>query len=226
MNILAICAHPDDEVLGCGGTLARHAAAGDQVAVCFMTDGEAARTTVAADNALNRQLAAKAAASVLGVQIADFGKFPDNRLDTIALLDLARHVEKLALEHQPDIVYTHHGGDLNVDHRLTFQAVLTAFRPLCASGAVESIISFEVSSSTEWSSPEIGLSFVPNHFVDISRTLDRKISAMECYRQEMRSPPHPRSANALRALAAWRGAASGIDAAEAFVLVRRIIRAQ
>jgi LmbE family N-acetylglucosaminyl deacetylase len=225
MKILVICAHPDDEALGCGGTLARHAALGDKVSVCFVTDGESARATKTNEGVKKRRKAAEQAASVLGVGAVEFAQFPDNQLDTVPLLDLARHVEGLASKYAPDVVYTHHGGDLNVDHRLTFQAVLTAFRPVGAVPAVESILSFEVPSSTEWSDPAIGSSFIPNHFVDISRTLDRKMKALDAYKDEMRIFPHPRSPEALRALAAWRGASAGVTAAEAFVLVRRTIRA-
>ena len=226
MNILVICAHPDDEVLGCGGTIARHTAGGDKVTLSFLTDGESARSTMTAERVKNRRKAAEAAASILGASATEFAQFPDNQLDTVPLLDLARHVEELGFNYAPDTVYTHHGGDLNVDHRLVFQAVLTAFRPLGADPSVESILSFEVPSSTEWSSPEIGSDFVPNHFVDISQTLDRKMAALDAYRDELRPFPHPRSSEALRALAAWRGANAGVKAAEAFMLARRIIHAK
>jgi LmbE family N-acetylglucosaminyl deacetylase len=223
MKVLCICAHPDDEALGCGGTLALHAKRNDAVTVCFMTDGERARTGATAANVTGRRKAAEAACGAIGVRSLEFARFPDNQLDTVPLLELAKHVETLADRHAPDIVYTHHGGDLNVDHRLTFQAVLTAFRPTGAHGTVVSILSFEVPSSTEWSRPEIGPAFVPNHFVDISGTLDHKLAAIEAYAGEMRPFPHPRSPEALRSLAAWRGANAGVRAAEAFMLVRRVV---
>jgi LmbE family N-acetylglucosaminyl deacetylase len=224
MNILVICAHPDDDVLGCGATLARHAAAGDHVTVCFLTDGEGARASATERHVRKRQQAAEQAASILGVQALEFGQFPDNRLDTIAMLDLARHVEGLASQFPADVIYTHHGGDLNVDHRLVFQAVMTAYRPIASHSQPETILTFEVPSSTEWSSPEVGPVFVPNHFVDVSPTLDQKLRALDAYHDEMRPFPHPRSSEVVKTLAAWRGANSGLKAAEAFTLVRRIVR--
>lgn len=222
MNILTICAHPDDEVLGCGATLARHAKRGDKVSAAFLTNGVGARNAASKQDAALRRKAAESAAKILGVGALEFGEFPDNRLDSVPLLDLVRHVEALVTQHRPDVIYTHHGADLNVDHRMAFQAVLTALRPIAGANHVRSIFSIEVASSTEWSHSSIGGPFVPNHFVAVSETFEQKLAALKAYGEEMRPAPHPRSLEVVRALAIWRGAAAGLNLAEAFAIVRQI----
>jgi LmbE family N-acetylglucosaminyl deacetylase len=218
--VLVVAAHPDDEVLGCGGTLARHAAAGDRVHFVFAADGVASR--LHADDAAHeeRLQAAARAATLLGAGSVDFLGFPDNRLDAVPLLDLVQKLEALIERIKPSIVYTHHAGDLNVDHRMTQAAVLTACRPLPGS-TVREIYAFEVLSSTEWAVGETH-PFVPNHFVDIGAHLHRKLEALDAYRVEMRLPPHSRSVEHVRVLAAHRGYTAGVDAAEAFMTLRVI----
>ena len=142
-------------------------------------------------------------------------------MDSIDLLDVVKEVEKKNEELKPDVVVTHHGGDLNIDHRIIHQAVITACRPQPGQ-TVKRILSFEVPSSTEWQSPSSGNPFVPNWFEDISDTLELKIKALEAYESEMRKWPHARSIKALEHLARWRGASVGAEAAEAFMLVREI----
>lgn len=217
-RILAVAAHPDDEALGCGGTLARHAAEGDTVHVVFFTNGVDARPV--AGGAVEREGAAEIAARILGVQRLHYLGLPDNRLDSLPLLDVVQALEAIVREVMPDVIYTHHCGDLNVDHRIAHQAVLTACRPQTACKHTE-IYAFEVMSSTEWASP--GTSpFVPQYHVDIGPYLQYKLDALRAYHMEMRAPPHSRSIEHMEALALHRGHSVGLAAAEAFMLVRAI----
>lgn len=220
-TILAIVAHSDDEALGCGGTLARHVAEGDRVLAIFLTDGVGARFSGKHKDADERESARSKAASVLGIQTAAQFDFPDNRMDSVALLDIVQEIEGVAATLNPDTIYTHHSGDLNVDHRICNQAVLTAFRPIPGE-AVKAIYGFEVNSSTEW---QFGGTdpFRPQRFVDISQTLDTKMAALHAYETEMRDSPHARSYDAVRALAGWRGASVGLRAAEGFSVLREIV---
>ena len=142
-------------------------------------------------------------------------------MDTIALLDIAKVVESLIAEHQPDTVFTHHAGDVNIDHRRMHEAVVIACRPQ-SEHSVKTLLCFEVPSSTEWQLPGSAPPFMPNWFVDISRTFDRKLSALQAYASELRDWPHPRSMQGIEHLAHWRGATVGVDAAEAFILGRRL----
>ena len=216
-SVLVVAAHPDDEVLGCGGTLARHAAAGDLVRILFLADGVSARHDDA--DAAKRIVAAREAAAILGAEDPVHLGLPDNRLDTLPLLDLIQPVEAAIREHAPEIVYTHHGGDLNVDHRIAHQAVVTACRPQ-PSSAVKEIYAFETLSSTEWQT--WGDRFLPQHWVDIAPFLERKLEALKAYGDEMRPFPHTRSFEGVEALARSRGTAVGVAAAEAFSVVRTL----
>jgi N-acetylglucosamine malate deacetylase 1 len=221
-TVLAVVAHPDDEVLGAGGTLARHAAKGDAVHILFLADGVGARGDDKA--ALERRVkAARFAASALGAREPEFLGLPDNRLDRLELLDIVQPVEKIIRKIVPQTIYTHHAGDLNIDHVICQRAVLTACRPL-PGAAVLRIYAMEVASSTEWSPPDPENIFVPTHFVDISDSLAAKRRALEAYAEEMRPFPHARSYEAVEALATWRGASAGLRAAEAFMVVREIKR--
>ncbi|MGE0734850.1 MAG: PIG-L deacetylase family protein [Alphaproteobacteria bacterium] len=218
MSILVIAAHPDDEVLGLGGTVARHAAAGDRIDVLIMAEGATSRgSRGGAVAALQR--AARAAAKALGTRPPRFAGLPDNRMDRLELLDIVKRVEAVVAAVKPSIVYTHAAHDLNLDHRIVHQATVTACRPL-AGTTVRAIYAFETPSSTEWAPPAAFPAFAPNRFVDIAATLDTKLAALRCYRGEMRAFPHPRSPEAIEALARWRGASSGFAAAEAFEIVR------
>lgn len=220
-DVLVIAAHPDDEVLGCGGTIARHAAAGETVQILFVADGETARPGTGDEDVSRREACAGEAARILGAGKPEFLRFADNRLDGRALLDIVVAVEKAVGRHGPRIIYTHHGGDMNVDHRVVHRAVLTACRPLPAS-TVDAIYAFEVPSSTEWGGGAFGPPFVPVHFVDIAGHVAKKRGALAAYAREMRAFPHPRSAEAIDALEKVRGAAAGVRAAEAFMLVRSV----
>jgi LmbE family N-acetylglucosaminyl deacetylase len=222
--ILVVVAHPDDEVLGCGGTIANYSREGHDVHVAFLADGVSARNGKLPPDLKElkeRQEAAKKSAAVLGIKSLHFGEFPDNQMDTIPLLQVTKEVEGLIRKVQPETVITHFGGDLNIDHRKTFEAVLTACRPQ-AGHPVKTILCFETPSSTEWQSGINDLPFCPNWFVDISKTLSSKLKALDAYTSEMRPWPHPRSNRALEHIAGWRGATIGKEAAEAFMLVRRL----
>jgi LmbE family N-acetylglucosaminyl deacetylase len=223
--VLVIAAHPDDEVLGCGATAARLVMEGNEVHLAILGEGVTSRhadrsaANAAQLSALHQH--AHAAAAKLGVKSVTLRKLPDNRLDTVPLLDVVKIVEELVDRLKPAVIYTHHGGDLNVDHGVIHRAVLTATRPV-AGQPVQQIYAFEVPSSTEWAFQRLESVFRPNVFVDVTRTLEAKIAAMECYESEARKFPHPRSPEALRAIAMRWGSVAGCSAAEAFELVRSI----
>lgn len=223
--VLVFAAHPDDEVLGCGGSMARLADEGVAVHVHFLADGVGARGRAARPDAKMlkaRRGAALKACDILGAASVTFGDLPDNRLDATPLLDIIKQVETRMEAVRPALVLTHHTGDLNVDHRRVHDAVVTACRPHPAQ-SVRTLLFFELPSSTEWQTPGSGAPFMPNWFVDISKTLARKIEALKAYRMEMRSWPHARSIEAITHLAHWRGASVGVEAAEAFLLGRTVL---
>ena len=223
-RVLVIAAHPDDEVLGCGGAVAKLADSGTQAHIAFLADGVSARDvdhTSRQPELNSRREAARQACDTLGAVSVTFDDLPDNRLDTVALLDIVRPIESLIAEHRPDTIFTHHAGDLNIDHRRVHQAVMTACRPQLGH-PVRTLLFFEVPSSTEWQSPGPAPVFTPNWFVDISASLERKLTALDAYATELRPWPHPRSRQGVEYLARWRGATIGVDAAEAFMLGRRL----
>lgn len=225
MRVLVIAAHPDDEVLGCGGTMARLAAEGHEVQVAILGEGWSSRCAHRedADPLLMKELTdtSQKAAAVLGAQCVLHGGLPDNRFDTVALLDVVKLIENLIVAAEPEHIYTHHGGDLNIDHVVTHRAVLTATRPT-GRRVVKTLYAFEVPSATEWSFGGFRPVFNPTVFCDIEATLTVKITAMQAYESEARAFPHPRSPEALTALARWRGSAAGLRAAEAFECMRDI----
>ena len=224
-SVLVIAAHPDDEVLGCAGTIARHTNAGDDVHIALLTDGVSSRGVEQAheEEILRRRASANNAAKILGANPPHFLDFPDQRLDSLPLIEIVQAIERLAAPLQAETIYTHSVGDLNLDHRLTYAAVLTAFRPMPGQ-SVSAIYGFEVLSSTEWNFGASSVAFQPTRFVCISDVLSCKIEALEAYNEEMRKFPHPRSYDAVRALAALRGATVGLEAAEAFSVLREVVR--
>ncbi|MDX2024680.1 MAG: PIG-L family deacetylase [Deltaproteobacteria bacterium] len=223
-RVAVIAAHPDDEVLGCGGVIARHVAEGDTVAVLILAEGLTSRDPtrdVGAHKSGLSQLrqAAEAAHAVLGTSSLVLHDFPDNRMDTVALLDVVKVVEAFLATHRPAVVYTHNRSDLNVDHACVHNAVVTACRPQ-PGFFVQTLLFFEVPSSTEWN--PASAPFVPTWFVDVGATLPRKQEALRCYSSEMRAWPHARSIEAVTHLALWRGASVGMEAAEAFMVGRHL----
>jgi N-acetylglucosamine malate deacetylase 1 len=224
-SVLIIGAHPDDEVLGVGGTIARHVHQGDRVSVLILTDGVTAH-----HNATELQkTAARKACQALGVHRLQFADFPDERLDSLPLLDVIRPIAAAIRELRPQILYTHHRGDANQDHRVAFAATLVAARPF-GEHPVQRVLCYEVASSTEWGPPFAEWAFLPTVYVDISATLGKKLKAFEAYRDtfisEVKPFPHPRSREALRVYARQRGIEVGMHAAEAFVLVRDLLVAE
>ena len=225
-SILVAAAHPDDEILGCGGVLARHAAEGDRVHILIVAEGATARDSERDPRGREPELtalraAASRAASAIGAEEPHMLGLPDNRLDSLPLLDVIKPIEAFIEAVAPEIVYTHHAGDLNVDHRIVHQATVTACRPLPGS-PVRTLYAFETVSSTEWQTA--GESFRPQRWVDIEPFLHCKMRALEAYEAEMRPFPHARSFDAVEALARWRGASAGLKAAECFVVVREVVR--
>jgi len=225
-NVLVVAAHPDDEVLGCGGTIARHVDHGDQVQVLIVAEGATARLqhrdrVDASEELSHLAQSAQKAGSILGVAGVELLDLPDNRLDSLDRLDLIKLIEGQIERHEPQVVYVHHSGDVNIDHRRLHEAVVTACRPQ-PGNCVLRLLCFVVASSTEWQAPSSALAFRPNLFVDISAQWERKSAALEAYASEMRHWPHARSIKAVEHLARWRGAQVGLQAAEAFCLLREV----
>lgn len=224
MRILVVAAHPDDEVLGCGGTIARLSQTND-VAISILGEGATSRLggrpSEPTDEVQALRRASENAKKVLGARDLFMSGLPDNRFDELPLIEIVKTIENIITEVKPEAIYTHHPGDLNIDHQLCYRAVVTATRP-GASTEVAEVSSFEIPSSSEWSFGTMGGIFVPNLFVDIADSIDRKIEAMHCYDSEMRPFPHPRSETTLRALASVRGSAANMQAAEAFQVVRML----
>lgn len=234
MRILVFVAHPDDEVLGMGGTILKHTENKDWIKVVYLATGITSRRSLnyqnlpsynfeknsskQIENEINdlRKDALKSC-KILKVNDHEFYDFPDNEMDSIPLLKIVKVIEKEIKITKPDRIYTHHFNDLNIDHRVVYNAVLTATRPINTS--VKELISFEVPSSTEWNYPQ---NFNPNYFVKIKSQLNRKLKAMESYRNEIRDFPHPRSIENLKNVAYRWGSISGTDAAEAFEIIRKI----
>ena len=225
---LVVAAHPDDEVLGCGATMARISSEGGIVQTIFLADGESSRfplseikSQVVLERILARKVAATSAANILGSLPPKFLDLPDNRLDTVPLLDIVKILEKEIERFKPLQIITHFSGDLNVDHQKVHEAVLVATRPqgdLC----VGEVICFELPSSTEWRPPGSGQTFTPNIFIDVTGFEDQKFVALKAYDSEMRTFPHPRSKEAILSLLKWRGASANLLASEAFILARGI----
>lgn len=224
-NVLIVAAHPDDEVLGCGGTIARLAKEGYDVYIALLGEGVTSRYVQRefVDQSLVESLGmtSRQVAELLGVRELFLYDFPDNRFDSVPLLDVVKIIEELVERLQPEVIYTHHGGDLNIDHAVIHRAVITATRPMTGS-SVRKLYTFEVPSSTEWAFGQFPPVFQPNVFVDITPTLDIKLQAMALYESETRAFPHPRSPESLQAIARRWGSVVGLEAAEAFDLVREI----
>ena len=227
MSILIVAAHPDDEVLGCGGSIVKWSQEGKKVHILIMAEGATSRNKQRDRDVSRKELSllaqsANKAGEILGAETVTLLDYPDNRMDSIDLLDVVKSIECYIEKIKPEVIATHHFGDLNIDHQTVHTAVMTASRPQ-PGHVVKRILSFETPSATEWQSPINKQAFIPNWFEDISSTLDMKIKALDAYKSEMRHFPHSRSIEAVEHLAKWRGAIVGIKASEAFMLMREII---
>lgn len=220
---LVVVAHPDDEILGFGGTGAKLAAAGEKVQAVILSGAVDARTLRPTDEELHADI--HAANQMLGFEHPVLGSFPNIKLNSVSHLDLVQFVEAQIIRFRPTRIFTHHHGDLNDDHLHVARACLVAARlPQRRDGLapIRSVLSVEICSSTDWAFPGVYQGFCPNTFVEIGGFLERKIAALGCYRQVMRPFPHPRSVEALTGLAAMRGAQAGLRYAEAFVMHQQL----
>ena len=225
MKILIVAAHPDDEILGCGGTIARLINEGYKAYTLILGEGITSRDAVRDTEKREKEIrkireCAYKANETIGVKEVFIHDFPDNRFDTVPLLDIVKAIEKIKNKVKPDVIYTHHRGDLNIDHKITYNAVLTACRPLKGE-TLKAIYSFEIPSSTEWNYP---YSFNPNVFTEITQTVNKKIRALRCYESEIREFPHPRSEGLIKSTARRWGCAAGLKSAEAFEAIRIVMR--
>jgi len=220
-KILVVAAHPDDEVLGCGGTILKYTKKGHIVHTLFISDGESSRKSKDITKLVEkRKKAALKASKLLGVKKVIFCDYADNKLDKVPLLSIVKILEKYIKKFNPKIIFTHHFNDLNIDHRIVSKAVTTACRPNI-NNSVELILFFEVLSSTEWQISDNKKIFAPNWYENISKEMLKKIKAIKFYKKEMRKYPHPRSIKSIKSLSQFRGVSSGYNYAEAFVLGRK-----
>lgn len=225
MPILVIAAHPDDETLGCGGTIARLTSERKEVHILILGEGiTSRRTEIEASSKEEIRMLRKnsrEAGAILGTTDIHFESFPDNRFDSVPFLEIVKVIESYIEKIRPHTVFTHHGGDLNIDHSMTSRAVLTATRPIPGC-PVKHLYAFETLSATEWSFGQISKSFVPNCFINVKNHINQKINAMEAYGGEIRNFPHPRSSKAIKTLANLRGSMAGMEIAEAFFIIRTL----
>lgn len=223
MKILIIVAHPDDEVLGCGSSVARLNKEGHTIYTLILGEGVTSRNNIRNREKRKNEIIdlkdyAEKANKILGVKKVFFHDFPDNRFDTVPFLEIVKVIEKIKNQIKPEIIFTHYEKDLNIDHQITYKAVITVTRPM-REETVKEIYSFEIPSSTEWSYP---LSFSPDMFFDISETIDIKLKALKKYQTELRESPHPRSWEGVKLIAKNWGMKVGLNYAEAFKCVRII----
>ena len=212
MRILVFAPHNDDEVLGVGGTIRRHVLMGDSVFVCEVTSGPKYKMM---------QEQARLAHERLGVTEAVFLNLPVSQLADLPKTELNARIDEIVKRFSPDVVYTPFLGDMHFDHRMVTEAVLVATRPVNGC-PVKKAYMYETLSETGWNAPYGSNNFSPNRYVDISDTLEDKLAAMACYTSQVHPFPHPRSAEAISALAMHRGAEAGKKYAESFMLIREI----
>lgn len=221
MNVLVIAAHPDDEILGCGGVMARHVADGDEVHVLIATRG--IPELYPHEDIEQTRKESRAAQQILGVAGLRFLDFPAPQLDSVPQHQIADAIRQEVDRTRAKTLYIPHRGDIHTDHRIVFLASLVAARPLDAC-SVRSIFCYETLSETEWAPPFVEDVFIPTQFVDISKHLETKLSAMACYKSQLKTEPHPRSLESIERLARIRGATVSVAAAEAFAVVRNVVR--
>ena len=226
MTTLVIAAHPDDEILGAGGYVAKLSAAGEAVHHVIMAEGATSREDTRDRAGKSEELSelarcAQEAGRIVGAKSVVLEDFPDNRMDSVDLLDVVKVVERHIAEHAPTRIITHANSDVNIDHRVVHDAVIAATRPQ-PGNRIREVLFFEIMSSTEWRPPASLPAFAPNYFVDITDHLEAKLDALRAYAPEMHEWPHSRSVEALEHLGRWRGATIGVEAAEAFATGRII----
>ena len=224
--ILVVAAHPDDEVLGCGASIAKWTASGHIVHVLIMAEGATSRgqtrdRKVNSEKLSSLEKSANRAGKILGVTSVKLLNFPDNRMDSVDRLDIIKAVEEEIARLKPHTVITHHCGDVNIDHRITHEAVITACRPQ-PSHSVKLILAFEIVSSTEWQTIGSNFVFQPNWFENVAESFELKIKALGCYQSEMREWPHQRYEKNIKNLAQYRASAIGFEVVESFMLLRSI----
>lgn len=219
MKVLVIAPHADDEVLGVGGTIARYAEAGDQIDVCIVTVGQVSMFSPKVISAIRSE--ALTAHSLLGVHESIFLELPAVLLSEVPKHELNARLCEVIDRVKPEIVYIPHFGDMHHDHALVAQAAMVAVRPVNGC-IVKEVYSYETLSESEWNVPHVANAFLPNTYIPISAQLEKKLEAMACYQSQLKEFPHPRSTKALKALANLRGSTVGVDAAEAFCLLRKI----
>lgn len=217
-NALVIAAHPDDEVLGVGGTIRLLKEAGAKVTVLIVTDGSTTQYPGDTDILEQKRWETSNANKILKTDRIEYLNYPDMRLDTVEHIDLNRSIEKFIFENKFDTVFSHHHGDVNLDHQIVFRSVLVATRPT-PDQPVNNIFTYQVNSSSEWGSRLFERKFLPNIYFDISRTVEYKLKALETYKSELRSYPHPRSLEAVEARDKVTGSEIGCKYAEAFQLL-------
>ena len=221
-KVLILAAHPDDEVLGCGATIYQHTKNGDQVDVIFFTNGESSRDFTEEKSEIDaietRNLSALKVSKFLKINQTLFLDFPDNKMDLISTLDVAKIIEREIIKNKYEIIYTHCSSDLNVDHRKICDATFVACRPVMGT-SIEMVLTYEVPSSTEWGSLFYDKNFDPNFFRNIEDTREFKLQALKLYESEIRNFPHPRSILAIESLEIIRGSTAGFKYAEAYNLV-------
>jgi LmbE family N-acetylglucosaminyl deacetylase len=220
-KILIIAAHPDDEILGCGGLIAKYKDK-NRIRVIFLTNGVSAREQKNASIELRKKECLNLF-KFLNLDKPFFLDFPDNKLDTVPLLKIVKKIEYIIKKFKPNLVLTHYENCLNIDHKIAYQATITACRPLKKFDFINQIVSFEVPSSTEWNVSNKRI-FKPNIYLEISKEIKKKINYLKFYKSEIKIYPHSRSTKGLKAVAAYRGIASGFNFAEAFLLVRKRIK--
>ncbi|GLC31966.1 PIG-L deacetylase family protein [Clostridium omnivorum] len=224
-KILVVAAHPDDEILGCGGTIKRLIKEGNECYALILSDGTTSRydsqSKQVEENIKTRLEDSIAASKIIGYKETLFCNFKDNSFDNVDLLSIVKTIEKYISLIEPSIIFTHHYGDLNIDHQIVFKAVQTSTRPMIDC-PVKELYCFETLSASEWNFVG-GDKFVPNYFVNIENTLADKLSAMKCYNSELRKYPHPRSTEGIETSARRWGTVVGCNFAEAFELIRKVV---
>lgn len=220
MRVLVVAPHADDEVLGVGGTISKYVSQNNEVYVCIVTKGHPSMFPETLLNKLREETLK--VHEFLGIKRTFFLDFPAVMLKEVPLYELNKKILDVIKTVQPDIVFIPHYGDMHFDHYIVAHSAMVGLRPIYETKVLE-IYSYETLSETEWNIPHVSSTFIPNTWVDISKYLDRKLEAMSLYSTQIKNFPHPRSLEAIKSLAKLRGSTVGVEAAEAFSLIRKIV---